>query len=110
MFDPKAGGHRVRLASQSSDYLPLLTVEGLQGRSQPPVVMGTVRQSTATSALTRCLSPTDMGQGHWSRVGLARRLCCAAHCQGGQLVDRKTAKGYVVVGSGARRRPDVAES
>ncbi|RWW81428.1 hypothetical protein BHE74_00010163 [Ensete ventricosum] len=65
--------------------------------------MGTVRQSTAASALTRCLSPADMGQGHWSRVGLARRLCCAARCQGGQLADRKTAKGDAEV---ARRRPD----
>ncbi|RWV90248.1 hypothetical protein GW17_00047570 [Ensete ventricosum] len=44
-----------------------------------------------------------MGHRHWSRAGLARRLCCAARCQGGQLADRKTAKGDAEV---ARRRPD----
>ncbi|RRT69435.1 hypothetical protein B296_00037389 [Ensete ventricosum] len=82
---------------------------------RPPVVRGTVRWSVAASALPRRLSPTvrgqgvmfvgwpvafalprrqlpaAMGQGHWSRVGLARRLCCATCCQRGQLAE--TSKG-----------------
>ncbi|RRT41130.1 hypothetical protein B296_00025780 [Ensete ventricosum] len=81
----------------------------------PPVTScqgsrGTVRQLAATSTLTRRLSPTDMGQGHWSRASLARQLCCTARCQGGQLASRRTARGYLEVGSGVRRRPDVAKS
>ncbi|RWW03721.1 hypothetical protein BHE74_00015147 [Ensete ventricosum] len=50
-----------------------------------------------------------MGQGNWSRVGLARLLCCDAHCQGGQLASHGTFSGSSEVGSGAQHRPDVAE-
>ncbi|RWV85150.1 hypothetical protein GW17_00053084 [Ensete ventricosum] len=101
---------------------------------RPPVVRGTVRWSVAASALPRRLSPTvrgqgvmfvdwpvafalprrqlpaAMGQGHWSRVGLARRLCCATCCQRGQLADHKTSKGSSEVRSSTRHRPDMAES
>ncbi|RWW08819.1 hypothetical protein GW17_00027725 [Ensete ventricosum] len=79
--------------------------------------MGIVRWSASASTLPRRLSlvvrgqgalftdrpvvsalrcrqpPAVMGQGHWSRVGLARRLYCAARCQGGQLAGHKTSIG-----------------
>ncbi|RZS16642.1 hypothetical protein BHM03_00048663 [Ensete ventricosum] len=57
-------------------------------------------------------SPTTHCQGHCSlsRASLARQLCCTARCQGGQLASRRTARGYLEVGSGVRRRPDMAES
>ncbi|RWW18253.1 hypothetical protein BHE74_00007798 [Ensete ventricosum] len=46
---------------------------------------GIVRRSTAASALIRRLLPADMGQGHWSRVGLAHWLYCVVRCQRGYL-------------------------
>ncbi|RRT59228.1 hypothetical protein B296_00043233 [Ensete ventricosum] len=70
---------------------------------------GIVRRSTVASALIRRLLPADMGQGHWSRVGLAHWLYCVVRCQRGQLVGHRTAKGYSEVGSSARRKPDVIE-
>ncbi|RWV91048.1 hypothetical protein GW17_00046697 [Ensete ventricosum] len=83
------------------DTPPIASCQGLGG---------TVRRSAVTSALTRRLSPIVGGQGHWLRAGLARRLCCATRYQGGQLVSRKTAKGYPEVGSDAQRMLDVVES
>ncbi|RZR85660.1 hypothetical protein BHM03_00012679 [Ensete ventricosum] len=71
---------------------------------------GTVRQLAVASALTRRLSPGDMGQGHWSRTGLARQLYCIVCCQRGQLAGHRIAIGYPEIGSGVRRRPDVTES
>ncbi|RWV92973.1 hypothetical protein GW17_00044600 [Ensete ventricosum] len=71
---------------------------------QPPIVRGTVRWSVAASALTRRLSLAVRGQGAlFSRASLARQLCCTARCQGGQLASRRTARGYLEVGSGVRQ-------
>ncbi|RWW67937.1 hypothetical protein BHE74_00024584 [Ensete ventricosum] len=61
---------------------------------------GTVRRSVVASALTHHLSPAVRDRGHWSRAGLARRLYYVARYQGGQLVGRRTARGYPEFGSG----------
>ncbi|RRT73443.1 hypothetical protein B296_00022712 [Ensete ventricosum] len=52
-------------------------------------------------------SPIAYRQGHYSLVG-----CCVYPdmSPGGQLVDRRIARGYPEVGSSARRRLDVTES
>ncbi|RRT46616.1 hypothetical protein B296_00042316 [Ensete ventricosum] len=91
----------------ATSWLPCLTSR------QSPIVRGTVRWSVAVSALIRRLSPAvrgDMGQGHWSRIGLARQLYCIVCCQRGQLAGHRIAIGYPEIGSGVRRRPDVTES
>ncbi|RWW21825.1 hypothetical protein GW17_00013999 [Ensete ventricosum] len=63
---------------------------------------GTVHRSATTSALTRQLLGVR-------GAGLARRLCCTARYQGGQLVGCRAVRGYPEVGSGKGRRLDVAE-
>ncbi|RZR88930.1 hypothetical protein BHM03_00016573 [Ensete ventricosum] len=67
----------------------------------------TVRRSATVFTLTRRPSSAVKGLGYYSRASLTRRFCCTVRYQGRQLVDRRTARRYLEVGSDTH---DVGES